>query len=118
METDRIKQSPVKHLLSRRTEPALLDRLERCKATKKSEFKPPWREAGPPNHHNDKVDSDQEVVNKELSLDRTDPGRRRGRGSTGSRPSLSPSIIFESKRCVFRSKSNFLSTYRPCKFKI
>ena len=27
-----------------------------------------WREAGPPNHHDDKVDSDQEVVNKELSL--------------------------------------------------
>ena len=22
------------------------------------EFKLPWREAGPPNHHNDKVDSD------------------------------------------------------------
>ena len=28
----------------------------------------PWREAGPPNHHDDKVDSDQQVVNKELSL--------------------------------------------------
>ena len=27
----------------------------------------PWREAGPPNHHVDKVGSDQEVVNKELS---------------------------------------------------
>jgi len=23
------------------------------------EFKLPWREAGPPNHHDDKVDSDQ-----------------------------------------------------------
>jgi len=23
------------------------------------EFNPPWREAGPPNHHDDKVDSDQ-----------------------------------------------------------
>ena len=32
------------------------------------EFKLPWREAGPPNHHDDKVDSDQQVVNKELSL--------------------------------------------------
>jgi len=31
----------------------------RCKATWKREFKLPWREAGPPNHHNDKVDSDQ-----------------------------------------------------------
>jgi len=27
-----------------------------------------WREARPPNHHDDKVDSDQQVVNKELSL--------------------------------------------------
>jgi len=30
-----------------------------CKATCKREFKLPWREAGPPNHHDDKVDSDQ-----------------------------------------------------------
>ena len=28
----------------------------------------PWREAGPPHHHDDKVDSDQYVVNNELSL--------------------------------------------------
>jgi len=28
----------------------------------------PWREAGPPNHHDDKEDSDQWVVNKQLSL--------------------------------------------------
>ena len=34
----------------------------------KREFKLPWREAGPPNHLDDKADSDQEVVNKELSL--------------------------------------------------
>jgi len=40
----------------------------RRKATWKREFKLPWREAGPPNHHDDKVDSDQKVVNKELSL--------------------------------------------------
>ena len=32
------------------------------------DFKLPWREAGPPNHHDDKVDSDQPIVNKELSL--------------------------------------------------
>jgi len=44
------------------------DREGRCNATWKREFKLPWREAGPPNHHDDKVDSDQEVVNKELSL--------------------------------------------------
>ena len=30
-----------------------------CKATWKRELKLPWREAGPPNHHDDKVDSDQ-----------------------------------------------------------
>ena len=29
------------------------------KATWRMEFKPPWREASPPNHLNDKVDSDQ-----------------------------------------------------------
>ena len=40
----------------------------RCKTTWEREFKLPWREAGPPNHHKDKVDSDQQVVNKELSL--------------------------------------------------
>jgi len=31
----------------------------RCQATWKREFKLLWREAGPPNHHDDKVDSDQ-----------------------------------------------------------
>ena len=31
----------------------------RCKATWKREFKLPWREAGPPIHHDDKVVSDQ-----------------------------------------------------------
>ena len=41
--------------------------VSRCKATWKREFKLPWRETGPPNHHDDKVDSDQQVVNKELS---------------------------------------------------
>ena len=29
------------------------------KATWKRSFKLPWREAGPPHHHDDKVDSDQ-----------------------------------------------------------
>ena len=33
----------------------------------KREFKLPWREAGTPDHHDDRVDSDQWVVNKELS---------------------------------------------------
>ena len=34
----------------------------KSKATWKREFKHPWREAGPPNHHDDKVDSDREEV--------------------------------------------------------
>ena len=34
--------------------------------TWKREFKLPWREAGPPNYHDAKMASDQEVVNKEL----------------------------------------------------
>jgi len=34
----------------------------------KGNSKLPWREAGPLNHHDDIVDSDQQVVNKELSL--------------------------------------------------
>ena len=34
----------------------------------KKEFKLPWREAGPPNHHDDKVDSDKQIVNIEYSL--------------------------------------------------
>ena len=36
--------------------------------TRKRDFKLLWREAGPPNHLDDQVDSDQEVVGKELSL--------------------------------------------------
>ena len=31
----------------------------RCKATWERKFKFPWRKAGPPNHHDDEVDSDQ-----------------------------------------------------------
>ena len=31
----------------------------RCKAAWKRELRLPWREVGPPNHHDDKVDSDQ-----------------------------------------------------------
>ena len=31
----------------------------RCKAPWNREFEFPWREAGPPNHHDDQVDSDQ-----------------------------------------------------------
>ena len=31
-------------------------------------MKLPWREAGPPHHVDDEVDSDQRVANKELSL--------------------------------------------------
>jgi hypothetical protein len=38
------------------------------KATGKRECKNSWREAGPPDHLDDKVDSDQQVVDKEISL--------------------------------------------------
>ncbi len=34
-------------------------------------FTLPWREAGPPNPHDDKVELEQQVVNKELSLSPT-----------------------------------------------
>ena len=40
-----------------------LDRPEDARAHLRKadvrQFKLPWREAGPPNHHDDKVDSDQ-----------------------------------------------------------
>ena len=32
---------------------------DRRKATRNREFKLPWREAGPPNHHGDRVNSDR-----------------------------------------------------------
>ena len=43
----------------------------RCTAT----WKVPRRKAGPPNHHDDIVDSDQQVVDKERSLS-LESGRR------------------------------------------
>ena len=48
-------------------------RLMEMAATWNREFKLLWCEAGPPNHLDDKVDSDQEVGNKDVSLYR---GRR------------------------------------------
>ena len=53
-----------------------------------SEFKLPWRETGPPNHLDDKVDPNQEVVNKEFSVSRIlclQPPNRDKRGLRGSR---------------------------------
>jgi len=41
----------------RRTEQNMEEGI--CKATWKREYKLPWREAGPPNHHDDKMVSDQ-----------------------------------------------------------
>ena len=35
------------------------DQQGRCKSTWTGELKLPWREAGPPNHHDNKVYSDQ-----------------------------------------------------------
>ena len=43
----------------------------------------PWHEAGPPNHHNDKVDSDQQVFNEELSLCPRGPLLRMDAGASG-----------------------------------
>ena len=51
-----------------------------CKVQPKREFGLPWREAGPPNHHDDKVDSDQQVVDAELSLCEARPSQGGGRG--------------------------------------
>ena len=45
-----------------------VDLESRCKATWKRGFKLSWREAGPPNHRDHKVDADHKVVDKELSL--------------------------------------------------
>jgi hypothetical protein len=43
----------------------------RYKATYGTEFKLPWREAGPPNHLDDEVDSDQWVANKDARSTRS-----------------------------------------------
>jgi hypothetical protein len=72
--------------LCRKARSGFRSREGRCKATWKREFKLPWREAGPPNHHDDKVDSDQQVVNKELS---------RRQGVVASRGAGSAMIVFE-----------------------
>ena len=42
--------------------------LRRAQVRAHNLFKLPWREAAPPDHHDDQVDSDQWVVNKALSL--------------------------------------------------
>jgi len=42
--------------------------IQICEATWIRGFKLPWREAGPPNHHDDEVNSDQQVVNKKVPL--------------------------------------------------
>jgi len=51
---------PHTHLLQRNETSRFKTSLQgRYKATWNREFKHPWREAGPPNHLDDKVDSDQ-----------------------------------------------------------
>ena len=42
--------------------------MGRCTATWKRKCKLLWREDGPPNHFENKVDSDQKIINKEVSL--------------------------------------------------
>ena len=54
------------------------------KAIWKREVKLPWREAGAPNYHDDKVDLDQKVVKNCLSWTPDRP--RRWRGSVGRQP--------------------------------
>jgi len=39
--------------------PGVLGLGDKASLERKREFKLPWREAGPPNHHDDRVDSDQ-----------------------------------------------------------
>ena len=53
----------------------------RCKATWKRKVRLPWRETGPPNHRDDEVDSDQQVVNVELSVSMTLERMAGARGS-------------------------------------
>ena len=43
-------------------------RKGRRKAARKREFNLPWREAGPPNHLDDEVDSDRQVINNNKKL--------------------------------------------------
>ena len=56
----------------------------RCKDTWKREFELAWREAGPPNHLEDEVDSEQYVVNKDLAPSGRLPSvRQAGRRARG-----------------------------------
>jgi len=55
--------------MRRGTCPECVEALERqMQGYLEKEIKLSWREAGPTSHHDDKVDSDQQVVDKELSL--------------------------------------------------
>ena len=60
--------------------------LLRGRPTWKRGFKLPWCGAVPPNHLDDKMDPDQEVVNKELSLSPPDATRSHGGGSWAGYP--------------------------------
>jgi len=51
-----------------------------CFVFRGSPTKLPWREAGPPNHHDDKVDSDQYLAAELVELARGVGGGRRERG--------------------------------------
>ena len=73
---------------------------------RKREIKLPWREAGPPNHHVDKVDSDQEVVNKELSLSLTPYRRRMSECSHSSCRNVQRfrgGLVFKAHRLLYHS---------------
>ena len=84
----------------------------------------PWREAGPPNNHVERVDLHQQVVNKAISVfgDRLRVGRGTTRAEdaqgTPTQSDLSPSIIRRLKRCVGCRQNVQLACERPTSRKV
>ena len=74
------------------------------KATWKREFKLPWREAGPLDHHDDTVESDQQVVNKELPLSSRLRDGGVGDGSHGERDGFSRKDTQTDLTCLSNEK--------------
>ena len=96
----------------------------------KKEFRLTWHEAGPPNYLDDKVDSDQKVVNKERSLclgriyrgQHVLPPRPHGPSPAvyypsfvDSEPSILPILSFSSRLfpifCLFRAVYSHSAVY-------
>jgi len=74
------KDCPVELFLSRSQVSVKAEEAQegRCKATWKREFKLPWREAGPPNHHDDKVDRRRSMNSALVGRPRSKLTRRSG----------------------------------------